>query len=86
MRRRSRVWYVYCVQCRDGSVYTGMTTDPQRRVRQHNRGTGAAYTRMRRPVTLLYQERQTSRQAAMRRERAIKKLPRAKKLDLEQDC
>ena len=63
----------------DGSFYTGWTTDPPRRERQHNLGRGARYTRARRPVMLVYLEEQADRAAAMRRERAIKKLPRQQK-------
>ena len=67
-------YYCYIVECADGSFYTGWTTDPQRRERQHNRGTGARYTRTHGPVRLVYIETQPDRAAAMRRERALKTL------------
>jgi len=72
-------FFCYIVECADGSYYTGWTTDPQRRERQHNRGTGARYTRQRRPVRLVYVESQPDRASAMRRERAIKALKHAQK-------
>ncbi len=71
--------YVYIVRCADGTFYTGWTTDVARRVAQHNAGRGARYTRMHRPVVLVYQEAQPDRAAAMRREWAIKKLDREHK-------
>ena len=49
-------WFVYLARCADGSLYTGVTTDPARRERAHNRGRGAAYTRSRRPVRLVHLE------------------------------
>lgn len=70
---------VYLARCRDGSLYTGITTDPERRLKQHNKGLGAAYTRSRLPVTLVYRESAESRSHALRRERAIKALSRAAK-------
>jgi putative endonuclease len=73
------VFFCYILQCADGTYYTGWTTDPVRRERQHNRGCGARYTSMRRPVRLVYLEPQPDRSSAMRRERQIKTLPRKKK-------
>ena len=72
-------WIVYVARCRDGSLYTGITTDPERRLKEHNQGLGAAYTRSRLPVTLIYRELAGSRSQALRRERAIKSLTRAAK-------
>ncbi|HQF60970.1 MAG TPA: GIY-YIG nuclease family protein [Anaerolineaceae bacterium] len=72
-------FYCYILECADGSFYTGWTTDPVRREKQHNRGTGAVYTRTHRPVRLVYVEPQASRSDAMRRERAIKRLTHLKK-------
>jgi putative endonuclease len=72
-------FYCYLVECCDGSYYTGWTTNPARRVRQHNRGAGARYTRMKGPVRLVYVEEVPDRSSAMRRELAIKKLTHAKK-------
>jgi len=74
------------VLCSDGTLYTGWTSDPQRRLQAHNRGRGAAYTRSRRPVRLVYVERCPSRVAAMRRECAIKRLTRSEKLSLIRTC
>lgn len=74
--------YCYMVECSDGTLYTGWTTDPQRRVAEHNAGRGARYTKMRRPVELVYVEPQPDRSTALKRERAIKKLTRAKKKQL----
>ncbi len=73
---------VYILQCADGTLYTGWTTDLERRLRAHNNGQGARYTRSRRPVRLAYQEEQPTRSAAQRREAAIRRLPRADKLKL----
>ena len=75
-------WYVYMLRCGDGSLYTGSTTDVERRLREHQGGTGARYTRSRPPVTLAYAEEEPDRSAAQRREAAIKKMPRAQKLKL----
>ena len=75
-------WYVYMLRCGDGSLYTGSTTDVERRLREHQGGTGARYTRSRPPVTLAYAEEAPDRSAAQRREAAIKKPPRAQKLKL----
>ena len=73
------------VECADGTLYTGWTTDPTRRARQHNRGAGARYTRTHGPVRLVYVEDQPDRSSAMRRERQIKRLTHAQKLALIQN-
>jgi putative endonuclease len=70
------------VECVDGTYYTGWTTDPERRVKEHNAGRGALYTKFRRPVELIYLEKVTDRSAAQRRENKIKKLTREKKVNL----
>jgi uncharacterized protein (TIGR02453 family) len=72
-------WFVYLARCADGSLYTGVTTDPARRERAHNRGRGAAYTRSRRPVRLVHLEPARDRGAALRRELEIKRLNRREK-------
>ncbi len=74
-------WFVYMVECADGSLYTGITTDLHRRVAEHNSdGPQAAhYTRSRAPVSLVYQEPWPDRAAASRREAALKRLSRAEK-------
>ncbi len=74
--------FVYILRCADDSLYTGWTTDLERRLRQHNQGRGAKYTRSRSPVTLVYAERQPNRRAAMQREYQLKQLTRAQKLAL----
>jgi Predicted endonuclease containing a URI domain len=71
--------YVYIVECSDGTLYTGYTTDVDRRVAEHNAGEGAKYTAGRRPVTLRYVELHESRSAAQRREHEIKARSRAQK-------
>ncbi len=74
--------YCYIVECADGTYYTGWTTDPERRVKTHNAGRGAKYTRTRRPVKLVYLEPQKDRTSAMKRERAIKLMTRERKQKL----
>ena len=71
--------YCYIVECSDGTYYTGWTTDPERRVSQHNKGVGAKYTSTRRPVKLVYLESQPNRTEAMKRELAIKRMKREQK-------
>jgi len=75
-------WCVYIVECADGTFYTGITTDLERRVGEHNAGTGARYTRSRRPVVLRYVEPQPNRSHASAREHRIKSLSRAGKQTL----
>ena len=72
-------FFCYMVECADGTFYTGWSTDPERRVKVHNAGRGAKYTRMRRPVKLIYQEELPDKSSALKRERAIKKLSRKSK-------
>ena len=74
--------YCYILECADGTYYTGWTTDPGRRVTQHNKGIGAKYTSVRRPVKLVYLEAQPTRTEAMKRELAIKKMRRVQKSKL----
>ena len=71
--------YVYMLECSDGSYYTGWTTHLRERVRTHNGGEGAKYTRSRQPVHLVYYEICSSRSDAMKREYAVKHLPRKEK-------
>ena len=78
-----RMNYTYILECADGTLYTGWTTDPVKRTKDHNQSeTGAKYTRARRPVKLVYYEEFESKQEAMRREYEIKHMPRSKKLAL----
>lgn len=74
--------YCYIVECADGTYYTGWAIDPEKRVKIHNQGRGAKYTRMRLPVKLVYVEEQPDRSTAMKRERAIKKMTRSQKQKL----
>ncbi|MET0065711.1 MAG: GIY-YIG nuclease family protein [Candidatus Thiodiazotropha sp.] len=72
-------WFVYILRCSDHSLYTGITTDVGQRVRVHNLGQGAKYTRGRRPVELVFVESCSDRCQALRREYAIKQMTRARK-------
>lgn len=67
-------WFVYIVRCADHTLYTGVTTDAEKRVADHNAGRGARYTRSRLPVDLVYLEPASDRGAALRREAEIKRL------------
>ena len=80
MKRRGRKeWTVYSLRCGDGSLYTGIAKDVRTRVKQHSEGRGAAYTRTRLPVKLLYQQEGLTRSKALIREAQIKAMPRSKK-------
>ena len=72
-------WYVYMVRCRDNSLYTGYTNDPDRRLAVHNAGKGAKYTKSRLPVQLVYREECPDKSTALKREYAIKRLTKAEK-------
>ena len=74
--------YIYILRCADGTLYTGWTNDPARRLAAHQAGSGGKYTRARLPVEMVYTERFDTKQAAMRREWEIKQLPREEKLKL----
>ena len=73
------MWFVYLLRCSDNSLYAGVTTGLSRRLREHNAGKGGAYTRAKRPVLLVFQEKHPSRSSALRREPEIKRWPRLKK-------
>ena len=75
-------FYTYIVRCSDGTLYTGWTVNLQKRIRAHNDGKGAKYTRTRRPVELVYYECLTSKEEAMSREWHIKQLSRQEKQKL----
>ena len=77
-----KLWYLYILECRDGSLYTGITDDVSRRISQHNAGKGAKYTRGRGPVILRYQESCASHSDALRRELEVKRMSRQEKLAL----
>lgn len=72
--------YTYIVKCSDGSLYTGWTNDLEKRIRAHNEGKGAKYTKSRRPVVLAYYEEFQTKEEAMRREWEIKQMSRQKKM------
>ena len=80
--RSDGAWSVYVLRCSDGTLYTGVTTDVARRLRMHERGRGARYTRGRGPFELVYTETRLARGAALRREAELKRLPRRAKLAL----
>jgi putative endonuclease len=80
---RAYMWFIYIVKCSDQSLYTGITTDLDRRVTEHNESPkGAKYTRARRPVNLVYSESVKSKSEAAKREYEIKQMTRAQKLSL----
>ena len=76
-------WHVYMVECADGTLYSGVTTDVERRIKEHNDSPkGAKYTRAKRPVKLVYTEQYLNRSEATKREYALKQLSREEKLKL----
>ncbi len=75
-------WFVYILQCKDGSFYTGITTNIKQRVATHNSGKGAKYTRARLPVAVVYSQKHQNRSTATKREIEIKKLTRKQKEEL----
>lgn len=75
-------WIVYILECSDKSLYTGLTTDLTRRIREHEKGHGAKYTRSRGPFTVRYAEITKTKRTALKREAAIKTLDRSAKLAL----
>ena len=75
-------WQTYIIKCNDGSLYTGITIDLEKRLDAHNAGKGAKYTASRRPVQLIYREESANRSEASKRENTIKKLNRNDKLAL----
>ena len=77
--------YTYIVRCRDGSLYTGWTNNLEKRIKDHNSGRGAKYTKSRRPVLLAYYEEFATKEEAMRREWEIKQMKRQEKLSLIQE-
>ncbi len=83
--KKQKVYYIYIVLCRDGTLYIGYTDDLVRRLKAHNSGRGAKYTRSRLPVKLLYWEKYADKSTAMRREYALKQWTRAEKLALLQE-
>lgn len=80
------MYYTYIVECSDGTLYTGYTTDLEARIETHNKGKGAKYTRVRLPVKLVYYEIHDTKNEAMSREYNIKRLSRKQKLELIRKC
>ena len=76
------MWYLYILRCKDDSLYTGITTDVEKRLEAHRSGKGAKYTRGRGPLELVYREECGDHSDALRREAEIKRLPREEKLKL----
>jgi predicted GIY-YIG superfamily endonuclease len=76
---RRRGWWLYLLKCADGTLYTGITNDLQRRIAQHNGGTASRYTRSRLPVELVYRERCRGKSGALKKEHRIKTLSRQQK-------
>lgn len=76
------MWFVYIIECRDGTYYTGISNDVEARIKKHNSGKGAKYTRGRGPVTLVWSERARDRSSASKREYNIKKKTRDDKIRL----
>jgi len=75
-------WYCYILKCRDGSYYTGVTKDLDKRIEKHNQGKGAKYTAMKRPVVLVWSKKFPSKIAALKKENEIKEWKRDKKEEL----
>lgn len=87
MERQRKTYFVYMVRCSDNSLYTGYTVNSiETRVKKHNAGLGAKYTKARRPVQIVYTEECSSRQEAMRREFEIKKLSKKEKEAMVSSC
>ncbi len=79
-------FFCYMVACADGTFYTGWSTDPKQRLKKHNEGKGAKYTKARRPVRLVYVEELPDKSSALKREYALKRLSRAEKQKLVQSA
>jgi len=75
-------WYIYIIECNDGKLYTGITNNLERRIKDHNSGNGCKFTKYRVPIKLLYSEKAFGRPAALKREARIKQLSRQKKFEL----
>tara|TARA_B100001029_G_scaffold35998_1_gene27466 strand:+ start:608 stop:847 length:240 start_codon:yes stop_codon:yes gene_type:complete len=76
------IWYVYIIECKDNSLYTGITNNLSKRLEVHNSGKGAKYTKTRLPVKLVYKEIYRTKEESLKRESEIKKLKRSEKLTL----
>ena len=82
MKNNDEAWHLYMLRCNDGSLYTGITKDIERRFKTHQAGKASKYTRARLPVKLVYQENVTGRANALIRECAVKALPKNKKEEM----
>jgi putative endonuclease len=80
--RKMQDWVLYIIQCKDASLYTGITTDIDKRIKRHNEGRATKYTRIRKPVKLVYTELCDTECKARQREIEVKKFPRKKKFEL----
>jgi putative endonuclease len=80
--RKPGCWFVYLLRCHDGTLYAGITNDLPHRLSVHRSGKGAAYTRSRRPLRLVYREEAAGRSEALKREAALRRLSRVEKLSL----
>ncbi len=78
-KKNGGLWYLYVLQCGDNTLYTGITNDLERRIKQHSNGTASRYTRSRLPVALAYQERCRNKSSALKKECRMKSLPRKEK-------
>ena len=76
------MYFVYLLECKDHTIYTGITTDVTRRFKEHSQGKGGAYTKAKKVIKILYSEEQENRSSALKRESEIKKLTHAQKLTL----
>ena len=76
------IWYLYILKCKDGTFYTGITNDVEKRLEMHRSGKGAKYTRGRGPLELVYTEECENHSQALKREYEVKKLPKEQKLQL----
>ena len=81
-----KAWFVYILRCADGTLYSGITNDLDRRLAEHNSGQGAKYTRGRRPAKFIYSKKCESRSAALKEESKIRKLPRKEKINLSKSA
>ena len=76
------MYFLYILKCKDGSLYTGITTDVARRFKEHKSGIGGRYTRSHPPLKIVYTERRKNRSSALKREAAVKKFSKTQKLAL----
>src|SRR2546425_6524682 len=79
-------YFVYILECSDGKLYTGFTSDPERRLRQHQMGRASKYTRSRLPVRLVFLERCQSKSASLRREAEVKRVTRGEEIEMRRGC